>query len=110
MAEQTQSEYEASRLEEVTGKTDDMSRAVSAKGREIAQQAKENTEELVGSVARTVKEHPLETLVIITGLAFAIAALWKIRGTRDRHSRVEALFAHLPDISRRNNIWTIRLR
>jgi ElaB/YqjD/DUF883 family membrane-anchored ribosome-binding protein len=60
-------------------------------------------EEVVSDVASTVKEHPLATLAIAAGLAFAVGALWKLR-TPSRQSQVEALLARLPELPKAERI------
>jgi hypothetical protein len=50
------------------------------------------------AVARdTVKEHPIATLAVIAGLAFAVGALWKIGQSRHR-SPVDSLLGRLSDL------------
>ena len=50
----------------------------------------------------TVKEHPIATLAVIAGLAFAVGALWKIGHARQRspvnslRGRLSELQAQLP--------------
>jgi hypothetical protein len=51
-----------------------------------------------GEAAReSVKEHPIVTVAVIAGLAFAIGALWKI-GRPRQPSRVEALLSRLAEL------------
>ena len=47
----------------------------------------------------TVKEHPIATLAVIAGLAFAVGALWKIGHARQRS----------PVNSLRGGLWSFRL-
>jgi len=50
------------------------------------------------AVARdTVKEHPIATLAVIAGLAFAVGALWKIGQSRQR-SPVDSLLDRLSNL------------
>jgi hypothetical protein len=50
------------------------------------------------AVARdTVKEHPIATLAVIAGLAFAVGALWKIGQSRQRSS-VDSVLGRLSDL------------
>jgi DUF883 C-terminal glycine zipper region len=71
---------------------------------QIARDLGERTEEVMNDVASTVKEHPLATLAIAAGLAFAIGALWKLR-TPARQSQVEALLDRLPKAERIRSMW-----
>ena len=51
-----------------------------------------------GEAAReSVREHPILTVAVIAGLAFAIGALWKIGHPRQQ-SRFEALRSRLADL------------
>ena len=63
----------------------------------------ERAEEVVSDVAARVKGHPLTTLAIAAGLAFAVGALWKLR-TPSRQSQVEALLARLPELPKAGRI------
>lgn len=45
----------------------------------------------------TVKEHPIATLAVIAGLAFAVGALWKIGHARQR-SPVDSLRGRLSEL------------
>ena len=50
------------------------------------------------TVARdTVKEHPIATLAVIAGLAFAVGALWKIGQSRQR-SPIDFLLGRLSNL------------
>jgi hypothetical protein len=50
------------------------------------------------AVARdTVKDHPVATLAVIGGLAFAVGALWKIGQSRQR-SPIDSLLGRLSDL------------
>jgi hypothetical protein len=44
---------------------------------EIGQQALDQASETATVARDTVKEHPITTLAVVGGLAFAIGALWK---------------------------------
>jgi hypothetical protein len=61
---------------------------------EIGQQALDQAAETATAVRDTVKEHPLATLAIIGGLAFAIGALWKLQRS-SKTSRVDRLMERL---------------
>jgi len=51
-----------------------------------------------GEAAReSAREHPIATVAVIAGLAFAIGALWKIGHPRQQ-SRFEALRSRLADL------------
>jgi hypothetical protein len=73
---------------------------------QTASELGERAEEAVSDVVSTVKEHPIATLAIAAGLAFALGALWKLR-TPSRQSQVEALLARLPDLPRAERIRSI---
>jgi ElaB/YqjD/DUF883 family membrane-anchored ribosome-binding protein len=63
----------------------------------------ESAEQVVTDVAATVKEHPIATLAIAAGIAFALGALWKLR-TPSRQSQVEALLARLPEFPKAERV------
>jgi hypothetical protein len=51
-----------------------------------------------GEAARdSVKEHPIATVAVIAGLAFAIGALWKV-GRARQPSRLEGLLSRLSEL------------
>jgi len=51
------------------------------------------------SVRDAVREHPIATVAIIAGLAFAVGALWKI-GLARQQTPTESLLARLSDLQR----------
>ena len=63
-------------------------RASSDFGEEILDRAGQATTATVDAV----KEHPMATVAIVAGIAFAIGALWKIRSSR-RETTMGSLFS-----------------
>ena len=64
---------------------------------EMGQQALDQASEAATVARDTVKEHPLATLAVVGGLAFAIGALWKLQRS-SKSSRVDTLMARLSDL------------
>jgi hypothetical protein len=64
---------------------------------DLGQQALDQATEAATMARDTVKEHPLTTLAVIGGLAFAIGALWKMQQS-NKVSRADALMARLSDL------------
>lgn len=52
---------------------------------------------LAADIGSAVRERPYTTLAIAAGLAFAVGALWKLRGQRPQ-SRWDALMAQVPEL------------
>jgi hypothetical protein len=53
---------------------------------EIGRQALDQASEAATVARDTVKEHPITTLAVVGGLAFAIGALWKLqRSSKTSH-------------------------
>jgi hypothetical protein len=63
-------------------------RASSEFGEELLDRAGQATTATVDAV----KEHPMATVAIVAGIAFAIGALWKIRSSR-RETTMGSLFS-----------------
>ena len=61
---------------------------------EMGQQALDQAAEAATVVRDTVKEHPIMTLAVVGGLAFAIGALWQMQRS-SRISHVDALMERL---------------
>ena len=61
---------------------------------EMGQQALDQAAEAATVVRDTVKEHPITTLAVVGGLAFAIGALWKLQRS-SKTSRVATLMERL---------------
>jgi hypothetical protein len=61
---------------------------------EIGQQAFDQATEAATVARDTVKEHPITTLAVVGGLAFAIGALWKLQRL-SKTSRVDRLMERL---------------
>lgn len=70
---------------------------------QTASELGERAEEVMSDVVSTVREHPMATLAIAAGLAFALGALWKLR-TPSPQSQVEALLARLPELPKAERI------
>ena len=64
--------------------------AVAGQARKVG----ERVGEFAGEVGDTVKQHPYATFAIVAGLAFAVGAIWKIRGSR-RQSHLDALLSRV---------------
>ena len=64
---------------------------------ELGQQALDHATDAATVVRDTVKEHPIITLAVVGGLAFAIGALWKMQRS-SRTSHVDALMERLSSL------------
>jgi hypothetical protein len=64
---------------------------------EIGQQAFDQASEAATVARDTVKEHPITTLAVVGGLAFAIGALWKMQRA-SKTSRVDRLMERFSDL------------
>jgi hypothetical protein len=71
---------------------------VSEAARDVGDRAVGIAEEL----AVAIKERPYTTLAIAAGLAFAAGAVWKLG--RQQPSRMESLFAQLPELPSRRSL------
>ena len=64
---------------------------------EFGESALERGTEAAAVARDTVKQHPIATLAVIGGLAFAVGAIWKISQSRQR-SPVDSLLGRLSDL------------
>ena len=64
---------------------------------ELGEQAFDRSAEAAAAARDTVKEHPIATLAIVAGLAFAVGALWKIGQSRQQ-TRVDSLLSRLGEL------------
>jgi hypothetical protein len=64
---------------------------------ELGEQAFDHTTEAAAAGRDTVKEHPIATLAIVAGLAFAVGALWTIGQSRQQ-TRVDSLLSRLGEL------------
>ena len=69
------------------------------KAGDLAERSWEQATSVAQSARDSVKEHPLATIAIIAGLAFAAGALWKI-GQASRRTRMESLMSRLGELQR----------
>lgn len=70
---------------------------LSEKAMELGEQAFDRTTEAAAAARDTLKEHPIATLAIVAGVAFAIGALWKIGQPRQR-PHVDSLLSRLGEL------------
>jgi hypothetical protein len=64
---------------------------------EYGEQALARTGEAARAARDTALEHPIATIAVFAGLAFAIGALWKISNSRQQTS-YDRLLHHLTDL------------
>jgi hypothetical protein len=69
----------------------------------------ERSLDLAEDLGAAIKERPYTTLAIAAGLAFALGALWKL-GQRRPQSRLESLWARMPELPNRTNLLPPRWR
>lgn len=73
------------------------SQGFSERAMEVGEQAFDRTTEAAAAARDTVKEHPIATLAIVAGLAFAVGAPWKIGQSRQQ-TRVDSLLSRLGEL------------
>jgi len=64
---------------------------------EMGQQGLDEVSEAATVTRDTVKEHPIITLAVVGGLAFAVGALWKLQRS-SKASHVDTLMERLSDL------------
>jgi hypothetical protein len=74
-----------------------MSPGVPERAMELGEQAIDRTTEAAATARDTINEHPVATLAIVAGLAFAVGALWKIGRSRQQ-TRVGSLLSRLGEL------------
>ena len=87
------------KLSHTTEQVAQTAKVLSHKAYRVGEQVEERAKEVLGDIANTAKQHPLATLAIAAGLAFAVGALWKIRSSASQQSRFDALLAHFANPS-----------
>ena len=73
------------------------SQGLAEKAMDLGEQAVDRATEAGAAARDTVKEHPIATLAVVAGLAFAVGAIWKIRQSR-QHTRVDSLLSRLGEL------------
>ena len=64
---------------------------------------------LANDIGAAIKERPYTTLAIAAGLAFTVGALWKM-GHQRPQSRLQSLYAQLPELPSRQSLMPRRWR
>jgi hypothetical protein len=64
---------------------------------EMGQQALDDASEAATGARDIVKEHPITTLAVVGGLAFAIGALWKLQRS-SKTSHVDTLMERVAEL------------
>ena len=77
--------------------TDPNQKSAMDQAADLGHQALDQAAETATAARDTVKEHPITTLAVIGGLAFAIGALWKMQQS-SKVNRTDALMARLADL------------
>jgi hypothetical protein len=75
----------------------DPQKSRTAQATEMGQQAFDQVSEAAIVARDSVKQHPITTLAVVGGLAFAIGALWKLQRS-SKTSRVDTLMERLSDL------------
>ena len=73
------------------------SKSPSETAADLGERAWEQTAAVARSAADAVREHPVATVALIAGLAFAVGALWKL-GRQRPQTRTESLLARLSQL------------
>jgi hypothetical protein len=73
------------------------SQGLAEKAMDLGEQAVDRATEAAATARDTVKEHPIATLTVVAGLAFAVGAIWKMGQTR-QHTRVDSLLSRLGEL------------
>jgi hypothetical protein len=94
------SEFQSSNARGMTDEVKDRARKAYDTARDVGGQAMERTSEATRAVADTARQHPIGTLVVVAGLAFAVGALWKMRSD-SRRSQIDSLMSQLSDFAQR---------
>jgi hypothetical protein len=81
----------------------DTAKDYAERARELGQDAIDRADEYLQPVGLSLRERPVTTLAVFAGLAFAAGAYWMLKSSR--RSRLEELFAQLPDLSRKSRSW-----
>jgi hypothetical protein len=98
MAQPQPSNYRSS-----AGVREERSPAMMEQISDTARDMSERAGSIAQELASSVRERPYTTLAIAAGLAFAIGAVWKL-GQRRPPSRMERLFAQLPEVPDRHSL------
>jgi hypothetical protein len=64
---------------------------------ELGEEVLDRTTQASTAAVDAVKEHPMATLAIVAGVAFAIGALWKMRSSR-RETTKDSLLSRLGEL------------
>jgi hypothetical protein len=64
---------------------------------EFGEQVLDRTTQAATATVEAVKEHPLATVLIVAGVAFAVGALWKIGSSR-RETAMDSLVSRLGEL------------
>lgn len=75
------------------------SKSASESAADLGERAWEQTAAAAMSARDAVREHPVATVAIVAGLAFAVGALWKL-GQARQQTRTESLLARLSELQR----------
>ena len=64
---------------------------------EFGEQILDRTAQAATVTVDTIKEHPIATLAIVAGVAFAVGALWKLGSSRPE-TRADSLLSRLGEL------------
>ena len=74
------------------------SQGLAEKAMDLGEQAVDRATEAAATARDTVKEHPIATLAVVAGLAFAVGAIWKMGGRSRQQTRVDSLLSRLGEL------------
>ena len=87
----------------------DQTEGIMDEGNEAARDVSDRAITLATDLGAAVKGRPYTTLAIAAGLAFTVGALWKM-GHQRPQSRLQSLFAQLPELPSRESMMPRRWR
>ncbi len=64
---------------------------------EFGEQVLDRTAQAAAATVDTIREHPIATLAIVAGVAFAVGALWKLGSSRPE-TRMDSLLSRLGEL------------
>jgi hypothetical protein len=92
------------RHDSLTEQVSETAKDYAGKALDVGEEAIDRADEYLRPIGLSLREKPMTTLAVFSGIAFAVGAFWMLRSAQ-RQSRMDEVLSQLNDFARRSRSW-----